>query len=268
VEQVHSSIMERKMQAKEKTGDATEVFEKAAPSPEGGAPPEVLTIDFLKKYLRYCKRFAPVLTEEAQVEVANRYVDLRMRWQSGQAHPDAQRKPRLAVTTRTLEAIIRLATAHAKLKLQKHHVREEDVKAAYELMLAAREEEDPKPEEPVADAAAADDEAPDAPAPGGRKRKRAAAGQEASAAGAASSQEEGVIIQSGRKKVLSTLVARVFVRHGKQEMQRGDLLESVNAALAQGEDNFTEEEFGAGMDHLERQNKVMMTEDGLVYFVG
>merc|ERR1711934_1135102 len=71
--------------------------------------------------------------------------DLRMRFQSGIAgdldDPNSTRKPRLAVTTRTLEALIRLATAHAKLKLRKEEVLKEDVIEAYKLMLAAREEE-------------------------------------------------------------------------------------------------------------------------------
>merc|ERR1711934_906212 len=73
--------------------------------------------------------------------------DLRMRFQSGIAgdldDPESKQKPRLAVTTRTLEALIRLATAHAKLKLRKDDVLPEDVHEAYKLMMAAREEDVP-----------------------------------------------------------------------------------------------------------------------------
>merc|ERR1740120_250768 len=71
-----------------------------------------------------------------------------MRFQSGfsdqqrDQNPDAKRKPRLAVTTRALEALIRLATAHAKLRLRRLEVLPEDVQEAYRLMLAAREEEE------------------------------------------------------------------------------------------------------------------------------
>merc|ERR1719265_369376 len=67
-----------------------------------------------------------------------------MKFQTGHEDPnkpDAQRKPKLAVTTRTLEALIRLATAHAKLKLRADEVTKEDVVEAYKLMLQAREEE-------------------------------------------------------------------------------------------------------------------------------
>jgi len=145
VEQIHSSILERRQEADtRKTQEAAEVFEKTVLAPDGGATPEVLTVDFLRKYLRYCKRLAPVLSDKAQLMVAEKYCDMRMRFQSGFAelnNPESTKKPRLAVTTRTLEALIRLSTAHAKLKLRKDEVLEEDVQEAYKLMLAAREEE-------------------------------------------------------------------------------------------------------------------------------
>merc|ERR1712228_421895 len=83
-------------------------------------------------------------------------------------NPDGNKKPRLAVTTRTLEAIIRLATAHAKLKLRKDEVLEEDVEEAYRLMLLAREEEDPR-EIAAAGSGAAP---PDDGSGGSRKRLR------------------------------------------------------------------------------------------------
>merc|ERR1711953_1241296 len=104
----------------------------------------VVTVDFLRKYIRFCRRLAPVLTDEAQAMVAEKYVDMRLRFQSGLAdvtNPDSNKKPRLAVTTRTLEALIRLSTAHAKLKLRKHEVLPEDVHEAYKLMMAARDED-------------------------------------------------------------------------------------------------------------------------------
>merc|ERR1712203_1291455 len=138
-------ILERRQEADgRRTQEAAEVFEKGVPGPNGEAAPEVLTVDFLRKYLRYCKRLSPVLSDRAQAMVAEKYVDMRMRFQSGYtelSNPDSSKKPRLAVTTRTLEALIRLATAHAKLKLRKDEVLEEDVVKAYELMLSAREEE-------------------------------------------------------------------------------------------------------------------------------
>merc|ERR1712151_939060 len=144
LEQVHSTILQRRQEASTHS-ETTEVFEKLAIA-QGEEKPQVVTVDFLKKYLRYCKIRckAPVLNEEARAEIAARYVDMRMRFQTGfndAQNPDSEKKPKLAVTTRTLEALIRLATAHAKLKLRADEVTKEDVIEAYKLMLQAREEE-------------------------------------------------------------------------------------------------------------------------------
>merc|ERR1719464_1432929 len=165
VEHVHSSILERRQEADTRRAqEATEVFQKAAPRGDGEETPEILTVDFLRKYLRFCRRLKPKLTEESQAVVAEKYVDMRMRFQSGfadqqrdQQNPDAKRKPRLAVTTRTLEALIRLSTAHAKLRLRKDEVLPEDVQEAYKLMLAAREEDVPEQPGQGAEAAGGDD---------------------------------------------------------------------------------------------------------------
>merc|ERR1719396_292015 len=147
-EQIHSSILERRQEVDlRKTQEATEVYEKTVAKSDGKDAPKILTIDFLRKYLRYCRRLAPKLSDEAAEAVSEKYVDMRMRFQSGFAdlnNPDSKnQKPKLAVTTRTLEALIRLSTAHAKLKLRKDEVLPEDVQEAYKLMMSAREEEVP-----------------------------------------------------------------------------------------------------------------------------
>merc|ERR1712032_871563 len=262
VEQIHSSILERRQDVDtRRSQEATEVFQKSIPGPE------VLTIDFLRKYLRYCRRLTPVMSEAAQAMVAEKYVDMRMRFQSGYAelnNPESTKKPRLAVTTRTLEAIIRLSTAHAKLRLRKDEVLEEDVEAAYKLMLAAREEEDTDVA-PIQPADGIDDGDGGAPPPGddaprrGQKRSR-----EESDIGAAEVADGSIVISPARLATLTTLVARAFARSPEQEIHRGDLLENVNAGLVQGEPEFTDTEFSAGMDNLEAQNKIMLTDSGMV----
>jgi len=204
------------------------------------------------------------MSEAAQAMVAEKYVDMRMRFQSGYAelnNPESTKKPRLAVTTRTLEAIIRLATAHAKLRLRKDEVLEEDVEAAYSLMLAAREEEDVG----ASSVQAVDDGEDGAPPPGddaprrGQKRVR-----EESDIGAAEVVDGSITVSPGRLQTLTTLVARAFARSSGQEIRQGDLLEIVNAGLVQGEPEFNEVEFSAGMDNLEAQNKIMLTDTGMV----
>merc|ERR1719446_903352 len=86
VEQVHSNILQRRDEADQrKSQEATEVFERRIPGPNGEEQPDVLTVDFLRKYIRFCRRLTPVLTEEAQAMVADKYCDMRMRFQSGLA---------------------------------------------------------------------------------------------------------------------------------------------------------------------------------------
>eukprot|EP00406_Dinophysis_acuminata_P039029 CAMPEP_0179374600 /NCGR_PEP_ID=MMETSP0797-20121207/87382_1 /TAXON_ID=47934 /ORGANISM="Dinophysis acuminata, Strain DAEP01" /LENGTH=353 /DNA_ID=CAMNT_0021090603 /DNA_START=1 /DNA_END=1058 /DNA_ORIENTATION=- len=259
VEQVHSSILERRQEPETKAQEATEVFEKTIPGTDGEAAREVVTVDFLRKYLRYCRRLKPVLSQQAQAMVANKYVELRMKYQSGFAElqESDNKKPRLAVTTRTLEALIRLATAHAKLKLRKDEVLEEDVEQAHRLMLMARDEEDPS----MRDAASSASGAP--PAGGGSEgsRKRPRAEMEGVDAEGDGGAPFGTI-SAARLAALTTLVARTFARQGGQEVSQGSLLESVNAGLAEGEPEFVEDEFAAGLAGLEAQNKVMLLDTG------
>merc|ERR1719217_365045 len=267
VEQVHSNILQRREEVDtRKTQESTEVFEKAVPGPNGEEPPEVLTVDFLRKYIRFCKRFTPVLTEEAQAMVAEKYCDMRMRFQSGMAdvlNPESAKKPRLAVTTRTLEALIRLATAHAKLKLRKDEVLPEDVHEAYKLMMAAREEEVPTlPTAPVDGGAPADDGGDDGMASQGASRR----GKKRSRQAAGALDEEA--ISASRSNALTQLVARVFTRQQTQQMARAELLEGVNAGLLEGEPPFDDEEFAAGLVVMESRNKIFIAETGEVMLVG
>ena len=68
---------------------------------------DVLQHEFLRKYLHFAKtRMKPVLTEEARECIAGRYAEMRSR----------QDERTLPVTARSLETIIRLASAHAKVR--------------------------------------------------------------------------------------------------------------------------------------------------------
>lgn len=68
---------------------------------------DVLQHKFLRKYLHFAKtRMKPVLTEEARECIAGRYAEMRSR----------QNERTLPVTARSLETIIRLASAHAKVR--------------------------------------------------------------------------------------------------------------------------------------------------------
>lgn len=112
----------------------TEVFEKYDVMLHAGVTlsagrgankkPEILSIPFMKKYIQYAKtRVKPTLTQEASERIAEIYVGLRNDEMEGNQRRTSP------LTVRTLETIIRLATAHAKSRLSSR-VEERDALAA------------------------------------------------------------------------------------------------------------------------------------------
>ena len=89
---------------------------------------EVLSIPFIKKYIQYAKlQRKPVLTKGAADHIVATYSALRNDELEGN-----QRKTS-PMTARTLETLIRLATAHAKARLS-HKVEEKDAEAAESIL--------------------------------------------------------------------------------------------------------------------------------------
>lgn len=102
----------------------------AAQRTRGAKKPKILTIPFLRKYIQYAKsRIEPVLTQGAADHVVKIYTNLR----NGQ---DTKSKRTAPITARTLETLIRLATAHAKVRLSKS-VEVRDTKVAEEMLYSA-----------------------------------------------------------------------------------------------------------------------------------
>ena len=111
-------IDDRKMDG---SGKGTTVFEKSAllvthtPKGKGAPPMQVLTRDFLKKYISFAKaQKAPEIHQDCIEYAAQYYSALRTK-----ALNYDQAKVSVPITVRTLETMIRLATAHAKLRLSK-----------------------------------------------------------------------------------------------------------------------------------------------------
>lgn len=106
-----------------------------------------MTRDFLKKYISFVKsRKAPEIAQDAIAHAAGLFGHLRQK----AAHYD-QRQVSVPVTVRTLESMIRLATAHAKLRLATH-VEVEDLDIACKMLnMTIFNEADPD-EQPDADA--------------------------------------------------------------------------------------------------------------------
>jgi DNA replicative helicase MCM subunit Mcm2 (Cdc46/Mcm family) len=86
---------------------------------------DILQHDFLRKYLHFAKtRMHPELTEGARDFIANRYAEMRCR----------QDERTLPVTARTLETVIRLASAHAKARLSNVVEAEPDCQQAMDIL--------------------------------------------------------------------------------------------------------------------------------------
>lgn len=68
----------------------------------------ILDIDMLGKYLAYSKRYDPVLSQEAEDKIFDYYLQMR----------NVESEDMITVTPRQLEALVRLATARARLLLK------------------------------------------------------------------------------------------------------------------------------------------------------
>ena len=68
----------------------------------------MLDIDMLGKYLAYAKRFVPVISQEAEDKIFEYYMQMR----------NVDSEDMITVTPRQLEALVRLATARARLLLK------------------------------------------------------------------------------------------------------------------------------------------------------
>jgi DNA replication licensing factor MCM3 len=94
---------------------ASTVFEKNMQKTSGKVTTNVVTREFLKKYLSYVKaQKPPEISGDCTDYAAQLYAMIR---QKAAHYP--QEKISQPVTVRTLETLIRLATAHAKLRMSK-----------------------------------------------------------------------------------------------------------------------------------------------------
>ncbi|KAG9468103.1 hypothetical protein GDO78_013748 [Eleutherodactylus coqui] len=89
---------------------------------------KTISVEFIRKYIHVAKLFKPVLTAEAANYIAEEYA--RLRNQDQMSTDVARTSP---VTARTLETLIRLSTAHAKVRMSKA-VQLKDAEAAVELV--------------------------------------------------------------------------------------------------------------------------------------
>lgn len=117
--------------------DEDKVFEKFNPLLHAGAKlaknngnnngteiPQIVSIPFIRKYIQYAKeRVVPQLTQEAIDIIVKTYSNLRN-------DKNTKKSP---ITARTLETLIRLSSAHAKVRLSKQ-VERKDAQIASQLL--------------------------------------------------------------------------------------------------------------------------------------
>lgn len=91
----------------------------------------VPTVEFLRRYLQFAKGFTPMMSESAEAMISQHYVQLRSEQDGAASGKDG-----FFVTPRTLESIIRLSTANAKLRLSTI-IEDDDVRSAMSLVRAS-----------------------------------------------------------------------------------------------------------------------------------
>ena len=118
----------------------SEIYEKSNETLYGNLNCDIVTTMFLKKYIAYVKSMTcPKLDNEVVEFISHAYRDLRQK----AVDKDFVNSKKLPVTVRTLESIIRLGTAHSKLRLDgRRKVLLEDCQEALKLMNYAIFDED------------------------------------------------------------------------------------------------------------------------------
>jgi len=244
----HDAIYERapeenKEQMKK---DSEQVFEVRKFSDE-----DLLTVNFLKKYLTVIKRLdPPVLSEEASLKIGAFYVDLRQRVKNS---PNPENE--LAVTVRSLESMIRIATAIAKLKMRTE-VLEEDAILARKVVFEARgydtsTEVGPNPMRDLNDDL--DVEMRDADTDATSTKKTPST--------------EKLGLSDARRSEFQISVGKVFSETNEYFLLNSVVLEEVNKVQEKKRLRpFTQDEYELGKIDLISRNK-MVVEDDHVYLV-
>lgn len=100
--------------------------------PQHVSKDDILPVEFLTMYINYAKEnIHPIITEDAKRELVRAYVNMRKMGDDSRSD-----EKRITATTRQLESMIRLAEAHAKMRLCSA-VELEDVQEAVRLIKTA-----------------------------------------------------------------------------------------------------------------------------------
>jgi DNA replication licensing factor MCM3 len=253
----------------------TPMYEKYDALLHGGSrkrTDKILSVDFMRKYIHFMKILKPVLTEQASEIIANEYSKLRS--EDLLDNDVARTQP---VTARTLETMIRLATAHAKARMSRS-VTEQDAHAAIELVQYAYFkkvlEKEKKRRRRNSDSDSEDEEIEQQQQkPKKSRQTRAGFGEESEEEVHTQSSERTAdetmevditpSITDNRLTQFKTSLQRAFRDNRAQSLSLVRVRDSVNTDNVEP---FTQGEIHAAIDQMTEENQVMMA-DGIVFLI-
>uniref|UniRef100_A0A8C0DP56 DNA replication licensing factor MCM3 n=1 Tax=Balaenoptera musculus TaxID=9771 RepID=A0A8C0DP56_BALMU len=248
---------------------------------------KMVSAAFMRKYIHVAKIIKPVLTQESAAYIAEEYSCLRS--QDSMGSDTARTSP---VTARTLETLIRLATAHAKARMSKT-VDLQDAEEAVELVQYAYFkkvlEKEKKRKKQSEDESETEDEAEKSQEDQEQKRKRRKTRHSDAKDGdsydpydfsdteeempqvhtpkATDSQEtkesQKVELSESRLKAFKVALLEVFREAHAQSVGMNRLTESINQ---DNEEPFSSAEIQAALSRMQDDNQVMVSE-GIVFLI-
>ncbi|XP_068850324.1 DNA replication licensing factor MCM3 isoform X1 [Capricornis sumatraensis] len=251
-----------------------------------GSREKMVSAAFMRKYIHVAKIIKPVLTQESAAYIAEEYS--RLRSQDSMSSDTARTSP---VTARTLETLIRLATAHAKARMSKT-VDLQDAEEAVELVQYAYFkkvlEKEKKRKKPSEDESDAEDEVKSQEDQEQKTKRRRTSPSDAKEGDsydpydftnteeempqvhtpkATDSQEtkesQKVELSESRLKAFKAALLEVFREAHAQSVGMNRLTESVNR---DNEERFSAVEIQAALSRMQDDNQVMVSE-GIVFLI-
>ncbi|XP_003748560.1 zygotic DNA replication licensing factor mcm3 [Galendromus occidentalis] len=268
-------------------GQTTEIYEKhdaLLHGPRKNNKERRVSLPFLKKYIHLARQVKPALTDEAGRIISEEYP--RLRSFDSENSDMARTQP---ITARTLETLIRLATAHAKARLSAK-VTEDDAKKAIELVHFAYfkkviEKRRKRRHNSNDDAGSSDEEEEDEPMDEGEKENAYEFREDSPAtqiqkpkkkARKEQPEEEEAPLPSGSSTPASiglldrldefrTLLNKAFRKTaGSQQMPLKDLMEFLAGESLKTP--FTQEEVELALERMSDANQVMVSEE-IIYLI-
>eukprot|EP01012_Entosiphon_sulcatum_P029201 TRINITY_DN3553_c0_g1_i1.p1 TRINITY_DN3553_c0_g1~~TRINITY_DN3553_c0_g1_i1.p1 ORF type:complete len:782 (+),score=139.80 TRINITY_DN3553_c0_g1_i1:118-2463(+) len=258
------NMLEEEIELIEEEAEGT----RKVPVTERFGKTKVVTIDFLRRYIQLAKAVIhPVLTEQARNEIIDAYTELRTK----------SKNLDMRITPRSLENLIRLSTAHARMRLSQE-VEKVDVAAAVKLVRHAlsifeKPEEERKRKREDHDAQSGKKKPVAEPAPGAPTQRGATVTEpleepEASAATAATTESPAVQEEewSDRQVAIRDHISAILRR--ADMIQLFALRDEVNKRIKQqpGSTAATTAEIQTVVQRLHNSEAIMFA-DGVVYRV-